>query len=127
MGGRGTYAIGNNVEYTYKTVGEIEGIKVLQPVNAEKSFSMPSEAHSSNSYIVLDKSGVFHQYREYNKALLPVFEIGYHFEKGISKHGEHVFHIHEYSVPGIENRQHARNITPQEYEKYKKYFKGVKL
>lgn len=30
MGGRGTYAIGNNVEYTYKTVGKIDGIKVLK-------------------------------------------------------------------------------------------------
>lgn len=41
--------------------------------------------------------------------------------------GEHVFHIHEYSAPGIDYRQPARNITPQEYKKYKKFFKGVKL
>ena len=47
-------------------------------------------------------------------------------EKGISKQGEHVFHVHEYSAPGIDNRQPARNITTQEYEKYKKFFKGVK-
>ena len=30
MGGRGTYASGNNVSYTYETVGKIEGVKVLQ-------------------------------------------------------------------------------------------------
>lgn len=35
-------------------------------------------------------------------------------------------HIHEYPIPGIENRQPARNITPQEYEKYKRFFRGVK-
>lgn len=58
--------------------------------------------------------------------LIPIFEIGYHFEKGMSKQGEHVFHVHEYPIPGIENRQPARNITPQEYEKYKRFFKGVK-
>lgn len=126
MGGKGTYAIGNNVPYTYKTVDKIEGVKVLEPMNSKRSFNMPPEAHSSNSYILLDKGGVFHQYTEYNKDHLPVFEIGYHFEKGMSKQGEHVFHVHEYPIPGIENRQPARNITPQEYEKYKKFFKGVK-
>lgn len=126
MGGRGTYAVGNKVGYTYKTVGKIEGIKVLQPVDSKRSFNMPPEAHSSNGYIILDKSGVFHQYTEYNKDHLPIFEIGYHFEKGISKQGEHVFHIHEYSAPGIDNRQPARKITIREYEKYKKFFKGVR-
>ena len=30
MGGRGTYAVGNNVDYTYKTVDKIEGVKVLK-------------------------------------------------------------------------------------------------
>lgn len=56
---------------------------------------------------------------------LPVFEIGYHFESGLSKHGEPVLHVHEYSKPGIEHRLRSRKITQKEYEKYKKYFKGV--
>lgn len=30
MGGKGTYTSGKNVEYSYKTVGKIDGIKVLQ-------------------------------------------------------------------------------------------------
>jgi hypothetical protein len=34
MGGRGTYAAGNNVPYTYETVGKIEGVKVLQGLTA---------------------------------------------------------------------------------------------
>lgn len=126
MGGRGTYAIGNNVKYQYKTVGKIEDVKVLQPIDSNRSFSMPPEAHSSNRYILLDKCGVFHQYIEYNNDHLPIFEIGYHFEKGMSKNGEHVFHVHEYSKPGIENRKAARAITQQEFEKYKKYFRGIK-
>lgn len=127
MGGRGTYAIGNNVEYKYKTVGKINGVKVLQPTNENKSFSMPAESHSSNKYIRLDKNGIFHQYVEYNEAHLPIFEIGYHFENGLSKNGEHVLHVHEYTTPGIENRPKARLITTEEYKKYKKYFKGVTL
>ena len=28
MGGRGTYASGNNVAYTYETIGKIHNIKV---------------------------------------------------------------------------------------------------
>ena len=126
MGGRGTYAIGNNVKYQYKTVEKIEGVKVLQRVNESASGGLPEEAHSSKAYILLDKVGVFHQYIEYDKDHLPIFEIGYHFEKGMSKKGEHVFHVHEYSKPGIENRKAARAMTKQEFEKYKKYFRGVK-
>ena len=125
MGGRGTFASGISVPYTYKTVGKIAGVKVLEPMNSKDSFSMPAEAHSSSNYIVLDKSGKFRQYMEYNDQHLPVFEIGYHFERGISKQGESVFHYHEYSKPGIENRSIAKPITPDLYEKYKKYSKGV--
>lgn len=125
MGGRGTYARGNIVDYTYKTVNNIEGVKVLEPVDSRKSFSMPAEAHSSKGYITLDKTGTFRQYREYNAQHLPVFEIGYHFEKGISTHGEPVLHYHEYSAPGVEYRGKAKPLTPTLIEKYKKYFKGV--
>lgn len=125
MGGRGTFASGNNVAYTYETVGYIEGVKVLQPKNASRSFKIPEESHLSSSYIVLDKTGKFRQYREYNSDHLPVFEIGYHFEEGISKRGESVFHYHEFSSPGIENRGKAKPITSELFKKYKKYFKGV--
>jgi hypothetical protein len=126
MGGRGTYASGNNVAYVYKTVDKIDGIKVLEPLDPKKSFSMPAEAHTSMSYIVLDKLGTFRQYREYNEQHLPTFEIGYHFEKGISTHGESVLHYHEYSAPGVEYRGKAKPITQELIEKYKKYFKGIK-
>lgn len=81
MGGRGTYASGKSVSHVYKTVNKIEGIKVLEPLDSKKSFSMPAEAHSSLGYITLDKTGTFRQYREYNTQHLPTFEIGYHFEK----------------------------------------------
>ncbi len=32
-------------------------------------------------------------------------EIGFHFESGLSESGKSVFHIHEFSKPGIDNRQ----------------------
>ena len=87
---------------------------------------MPAEAHSSDAYIILDKkNGAFRQYREFTKDHLPIFEIGYHFESGLSENGLNVFHIHEYTQPGIEHRQKGRYMTPDEIQKYRKYFKGV--
>ena len=47
-------------------------------------------------------------------------------EKGLSKVGEPVLHVHEYPVAGIQNRQKGRHISMDEYKKYRKYFKGVK-
>ena len=70
MGGRGTFAAGNNVPYKYKTVEIIEGVKVLQPKDPKSSYNLPVESHSSSSYILLDKAGVFRQYREYNSQSL---------------------------------------------------------
>lgn len=126
MGGRGAYTEGKQKEYVYKTVGKIECVKVLAPVNAEASHSMPAEAHSSDAYIILDKkNGAFRQYREFTKDHLPILEIGYHFESGLSENGLNVFHIHEYTQPGIEHRQKGRYMTPDEIQKYRKYFKGV--
>lgn len=125
MGGRGTFAAGKTVPYAWKTVEKINGVKVLQPLDPQRSFNMPPEAHSSSNYIVLGKNGVFRQYMEYNQNHLPVFEIGYHYETGLSKHGESVLHYHTYSSPGIENRSPAKPITPEIENKYKKYFKGV--
>ena len=126
MGGRGAFTEGKQEKYIYRTVDKIEGVKVLAPVDNKASHSMPAEAHSSRAYIVLDREkGVFRQYRAFNERHLPTFEIGYHFESGLSENGNHVFRIHEYSKPGIEYRQKGRLMTPEEIQKYRKYFKGV--
>lgn len=39
MGGRGTYSVGKNVAYTYRTSEFIEGIKVLRPIDKENPSS----------------------------------------------------------------------------------------
>ena len=41
MGGRGTFAAGKNVAYTYETVGKIEGVKVLEKTNKNASGGLP--------------------------------------------------------------------------------------
>ena len=126
MGGRGTFAAGNPVPYRYKTVDIIDGVKVLAPIDNGSSYNMPAEAHSSTAYILLDKkNGVFRQYREYDVSHRIIKEIGYHFESGLSENGKNVFHIHEFSKPGIDYRKKGRWMTPAEISKYRKYFKNV--
>ena len=41
MGGRGTYALGNNVPFSYRTVDTIHGVKVLEGVSGK--HSLPEE------------------------------------------------------------------------------------
>ena len=129
MGGRGTFAVGKQVDYIYETVGKIEGVKIINPIDKTKALKLPEESHSSNSYVLYDKDGVFHQYREYNSNHEVVLEIGYHHENSLG-HGD-VLHAHVHSIPGVEHHSQAIKfvIRPGDalYEKYKKLFIGVKL
>lgn len=128
MGGRGTFAAGNNVAYTYETVDKIDGIKIIRPIDKTKSLKLPEESHSSREYVLYDKDGVFHQYREYNANHEVILEIGYHHEKSLGK-GD-ILHVHIHNAPGIVHHGTATKyaISPGDpiYEKYKKLFKGVK-
>lgn len=130
MGGRGTYAAGKEVSYTYETVGKIDDVKILQPIDKSKSFKLPEESHTgSNRYVLLNKDGVFRQYREYNDRHEVVLEIGYHHEAGLGE-GD-VLHIHIHKKPGVQYHTDTttikRRLTVEEYEKYKKFLKGVKI
>lgn len=130
MGGRGTYSAGQSPKYTYETVGKIEDVKVLAPIDKAKALKLPEESHTAgNKYVLLDKDGVFHQYREYNSNHEVVLEIGYHHERALGK-GD-VLHIHVHGKPGIDNHNNPstvkRKLTRTEYQKYKKLFKGVKI
>lgn len=130
MGGKGTYSIGKSPAYSYETVGYIDSVKILQPIDKTKSFKLPEESHTpGNRYVLLDKDGVFHQYREYNDNHEVVLEIGYHYEKSLGP-GD-VLHVHIHNTPGVANHATAdkRKIGPGDYyyEKYKNLFVGVKL
>ena len=122
MGGRGTYALGNNVAHTYRTVGEIDGVKILEPLAGARK--LPEEAHSAHAYVLLDRNGVFHQYREYDENHYLRLEIGYHVEPNIAPGREAVLHVHEYSPDGFRKRT-TRPITQTEIAKYKRFFWGV--
>lgn len=116
MGGRGTYAIGNNVEYTYKTVGEIEGVKVLKGLGTK--HGLPEESHMSASYISLYNDGSVKQMRLYNKDHTSFIDIDYSIHQG-----KKTLHAHDY-FDG--KRQKARNLSKTEIAKYGKYFGGEK-
>jgi hypothetical protein len=122
MGGRGTFASGNNVAYTYETIDKIEGVKVLRGIFGK--HSLPEEAHSSNAYIKLKPNGIFHEMRIYGKDHYLLYEIAYHPEPRLTGNRyENVLHIHEYSKDF--NRTEARELTDKEYYKFEKYFKGA--
>ncbi len=123
MGGRGTFASGNPVPYTYETIGKIEGVKVLQGNSGKKG--LPEEAHSSTAYIQLHPDGKFKMYREYDKNHFLRLEIAYHPETSIDPSRKPVLHIHEYKPDDFSNRT-ARPLTDAEYKKYKKFFRGIK-
>ena len=122
MGGRGTYAAGNNVAYTYEKVGEIEGVKILQGLG--KKHDLPAEAHSSSAYIQLYPDGNFRMIRFFDKQHYMTAEIAYHPESDLDSSRKPILHIHEYNRDDFDNRK-PRLLTQSEYDKYKKYFGGV--
>lgn len=120
MGGRGTFAVGNNVAYTYETVDSIEDVKVLKGLNGK--HNLPEESHSSKAYILTDKNGDFVRYREFNTDNTSKFDIDYHPEKKLSGNYNPIFHIHEYKNGDCSPL--GRMLTETEYKRYKKYFRG---
>jgi hypothetical protein len=125
MGGRGTYASGKNVAFQYETVGYIEGIKVLEGIKGSgKENGFPEESHRSEAYIKLHSDGSFKMIRFYGEDRKLKLEIAYHREPQLDKKAKAILHYHRYDENF--NRSKAAKITDEMYEKYKKYFKGVK-
>jgi hypothetical protein len=132
MGGRGTFAAGNPVPYSYKKVEEIEGVKVLTGINGK--HALPESSHSSNAYIKLDQDGKFREMRFYDKNHVLRFEIGYHAEKSLTGNNHQpVLHYHIYDERFSKNasgnfyRSKAMKMTKAMKKRYKKYFKGLNL
>ena len=131
MGGRGTYAAGNNVAYTYKTVGMIDGVKVLQGIGSK--HGLPESSHSSEAYIKLKPDGTFHEMRFYNKEHVLYMEIAYHPEQSLTgnRHTS-ILHYHLYddkfsrNKTGTFYRSKAQRLTSDMHKKYEKFFVGVK-
>ena len=103
MGGRGTFAAGKSVPYTYKTVGFVDGVKVLEGIGGK--HGLPESAHSSFAYIKLKPDGTFHEMRFYDKNHVLYLEIGYHPEKSLTGNTHtNVLHYHTYD-PSFSNQR----------------------
>ena len=116
MGGRGTFAIGKPVPYTYETVGFIEGIKVLK--GKDGVHGLPEEAHSSSAYISLYPNGTVKQIRVFNPDLTAKVDIEFSMHQG-----KLTLHAHDYANG---ERKPARLLTHTEQEHYKRFFGGKK-
>ena len=115
MGGKGTFADGNNVPFTYETAGQLHGIKILKGLNGK--HGLPEESHSSSSYISLYKDGNVKQIRVYDKGHNALIDIEYSVHQG-----KKTLHAHDY-VDG--ERQKKRELSLDEVSKYGKFFGGV--
>lgn len=122
MGGRGTFAAGNVVNYVYKTVDKIEGVKVLAGLSGK--HGLPEEAHSSNAYIKLKPDGTFHEMRIYDKDHYLLFELAYHPEPRVDPSRKPVLHYHLYNRNF--ERTNALKATKSMKKHFKKYLKGVR-
>lgn len=126
MGGRRTYSTGQEPEQKYHAVGEIDGVKILEPIDG-KQWKLPEENHSSTAYILLHPDGTFKRYREYNEDHTAKFDIDYHPEdKALGTGKRPILHIHEYHMKkGTLVREPARFMTEEEYTTYKRFFVNV--
>ena len=121
LGGRGTYAVGRSVDYRWKTLKKIDGVKVLQ--GKEGAHKLPEEAHSSYAYIRLNPDGSFREIRFYGIDHFLKYEIAYHPEPNINNGNrkEPIVHDHVYDknfnrTPAV--RIHKNNTL---YKKVKGY------
>lgn len=124
MGGRGTFASGNPVPYSYETVGMVDDVKVLFGKPNTGLHDLPAEAHSSDMYIKLHKDGTLNMLRIYDEEHYLNAEIAYHPEPNLTGNREPVLHIHYYDHNF--NRTEADYLDRATYDKYKKYLVGRK-
>ena len=124
MGGRGTYAAGNNVPYTYETVGYVDDAKVLFGKPETGLHDLPVEAHSSNVYVKLHKDGTLNMMRVYDNEHYLTAEIAYHPEPDLTGNRKPVLHIHYY-YRNLK-RTDAAYLDHETFKKYEKYLVGRK-
>jgi len=139
MGGRGTFAAGNPVPYTYEVDtsfsadGKYKGIKVLKGMEETGKHGLPESSHSSTAYLKMNPDGSFNMMRVYDKNHNLRLEIAYHVEDQLGN-GK-VLHYHTYgtsfsqNAKGKPDRTTAKKLHKNSkiFRTYNKYFKGVSI
>lgn len=139
MGGRGTFAAGNSVPYTYEVDrsfsadGKLYGVKVLKGVEGTGNHGLPESSHSSVAYLKMNPDGTFRMMRIYDSNHNLRLEIAYHSEQAIGKGQRKVLHYHIYGTEFSSTHSkdygrttHALHKNSKLYKQYNKFFKGVK-
>lgn len=114
MGGRGMNASGRTFKETYRTVGHIGGIPVLQPLPPLHG-RLPEESHTSNAYILLHPDGTFRMLRWYDKRHHVRVEIAYHPEGELGSPRLPILHLHRYPAD-MSGKRVKRLLTKREYD-----------
>lgn len=126
MGGRGGFLAsgGFSTPFEWHSEGLLYGVKILKRNDPNARIALPGLSNTpGTTYISLDKEGNFHQLRHFKGDRTPAFDID--FGRDLPLTGtEKALHIHEYDAKG--KRLPGRWLTEKEYDKYKKFFKGVK-
>lgn len=139
MGGRGTFAAGNPVPYTYEvdtnfsSDGKYKGVKVLKGMEGTGKHGLPESSHSSTAYLKMNPDGTFNMMRVYDSNHNLRLEIAYHVEDQLGT-GK-VLHYHTYGtsfsqLPKGKSDRTAGVVLHKNsriYKKYKNFFKGVSL
>ena len=73
---------------------------------------------------ILYPDGNFKRYREFNDEHTAKFDIDCHAERRLTGNREKVYHIHFY--PDGKRDRLGQLLTEEEFNKYKKYFGGMK-
>lgn len=123
MGSRGAMsASGKLKRQEWKSVGKMNGIKILEKINAKENRGLPWYCVKPNTaYILLDEEGNFLQLRQYGEDRSPKFDVDFDIHTPLGD--EKIPHIHEF-ING--KRQTGRLLTKDEHDKYKKFFEGGK-
>lgn len=140
LGGRGTFAAGISVAYTYEVDtnfspdGKLYGVKVLKGIEGTGKHGLPESAHSSVAYLKMNPDGTFNTMRVYDREHNLRLEIAYHSEQSIAKGKEKVLHYHIYEKGFSQNKNGSFSRTTSVlhknsrlYRKYEKFFRGVQL
>ena len=139
MGGRGTFAAGNPVPYSYEVDrnfspdGKFHGVKVLKGMSGTGNHGLPESSHSSRAYVKMNPDGSFNTIRFYDDKHNLRLEIAYHSEQLIAKGRPKVLHYHtygtEFSSSNIKDFVRTTKVLHKNsklYKQYKHFFKGVK-
>ena len=73
-----------------------------------------------------NNDGVFSQMRIYDKWHRLRIEIAYHPERNLDPSGKNVLHYHIYEQPAFRHGK-AHRMSEKNYNRYKKFLKGVKF